>query len=297
MSSSRPLLNAALSISLAFLASTSLAAEEPLTLPLWPAAAPGEQGDIAEESVQAARQGDPIARISNVSKPTLTVYPAPKDKNTGTAVLVCPGGGYNILAIEHEGTDVARWLNSHGVTAIVLKYRVPRRKNRDKHEAPLQDAQRAMSLVRSRAKEWGYDPERIGILGFSAGGHLAATTATNFDRRAYEPIDEADQASIRPNFAILVYPAYLVENGKLQPEIRVSPESPPTFFAHAGDDRIGPENSIAMYQALKQAGVPGELHIFSTGGHGFGMRPGALPANRWPDRAAEWLRTQKLISE
>src|SRR5690606_17937373 len=143
-----------------------------------------------------------------------------------------------------EGEEVAQWLNSIGVSAIVLKYRVPRRADQPKHQAPLQDAQRAMSLVRSRADEWGIDPNRIGILGFSAGGHLSATAATNFDRRAYEAVDAIDQVSCRPNFAVLVYPAYLIQENTLElsPEIRVSASTPPTFFAHASDDGIGPEN-------------------------------------------------------
>lgn len=196
-----------------------------------------------------------------------------------------------------EGTEVADWLNSIGVTGIVLKYRVPRRKDREKHDAPLQDAQRAMSLVRSHADEWGIDTNRIGILGFSAGGHLSATAATNYDKRHYEAIDKVDQESCRPNFAVLVYPAYLVEGEGLAPEIRVTSETPQTFFAHAGDDRIGAENSIGMYLALKKVNVPAELHVFASGGHGFGLRPSDHPASTWPQRCEQWMQSRGFLDK
>ncbi|HUG90369.1 MAG TPA: alpha/beta hydrolase [Planctomycetaceae bacterium] len=264
---------------------------------VWPADAPGEAGDIASEQVTRPEPGDPrpVIRISNVTKPTLTVFEPPADRRNGTAVVVCPGGGYNILAWDLEGVEVARWLNSIGVTAFVLKYRVPRRADRPRHEAPLQDAQRAVSLVRANASSWQVEPERIGILGFSAGGHLSASVATNFDRRGYEPLDDVDRTSCRPDFAVLVYPAYLVEGEGLAPEIRVSEHTPPVFFAHAGDDRIGPENSIALYQALHRAGVAAELHVYSAGGHGFGLRPSDLPCSRWPTQCEAWLRNQGLL--
>jgi len=214
-------------------------------------------------------------------------------------VLICPGGGYNILAMDLEGEEVAAWLNSIGVTGIVLKYRVPRRKDQPAHVAPLMDAQRAVGIVRSRAKEWGIKADHIGILGFSAGGHLAAATSTNFDKRHYEPIDDIDKISSRPDFTVLVYPAYLTEKGKdqLAPEIRVTKQTPPTFFAHAGDDGISPENSIMMYLALKRAGVPAELHVYVNGGHGFGLRAAASPAVTWPARCEEWLRTRGLVAK
>jgi acetyl esterase/lipase len=276
---------------------SSLTAAEPSRFAVWPGDAPGEKGDVGEEKTLPPQGDRPVERITNVTRPDIAVYPAPEDQNTGAAVLVCPGGGYNILAWDLEGVEVAEWLNSIGVSAFVLKYRVPRREGREKHEAPLQDAQRAMSLVRSRAKEWGVDPGRIGILGFSAGGHLSATAATNFDRRSYESLDAVDEVSCRPDFAVLVYPAYLTEGDglTLAPEIRVSAETPPVFFAHAGDDRIGPENSIAMYLALKQAGVPGELHVYARGGHGFGLRPAEHPAPTWPARCEAWLKSQGVL--
>lgn len=272
--------------------------EGPPVVRLWPGTAPGEKGDIGPEKIEPPKQEPkPIVRITNVTEPTITVFKPPADKDTGAAVLICPGGGYSILAFNHEGEDVARWLNSLGVTGVLLKYRVPRRAGLPKHLAPLQDAQRAMSLVRARAEQWKIDPKRIGILGFSAGGHLAAATSCNFDQRQYEPIDEIDRQSCRPDFAVLVYPAYLVEKESLAPEIRVSKENPPTLFIHAADDRISPDNSIAMFRALRQQGVPAELHVYGSGGHGFGMHENGQPVNRWPDRAADWMKQQGWLNK
>jgi len=274
----------------------SACASEPLTLNVWPDTVPGENGDIGEERFQPPRTGaKPVRRLTNVTKPAITVYRAAKEKNTRTAVLICPGGGYSILAWDLEGTEVAEWLNSIGITGIVLKYRVPRRKDRQKHDAPLQDAQRAMSLVRQHADDWDIDPERIGILGFSAGGHLSAAASTNFDRRHYDAVDSTDNVSCRPDFAVLIYPAYLIDSHGLAPEIRVTDRTPPTFFAHAGDDRISSENSISMYLALKKSNVPAELHVYASGGHGFGLRPSVHPASRWPLRCEQWMRSRGLL--
>jgi len=259
---------------------------------VWPGKAPGEKGDIGQEVLEKNVPPKQIQLYKNVSAPTITVFPAPADNNTGAAVLICPGGGYTVLAWDLEGTEVARWLNGLGVNAFVLKYRVPRRKDRAPHEAPLQDAQRAMSIVRSRASDWKIDPARIGILGFSAGGHLSAATCCNYDRRSYKSIDKSDAASCRPDFGVLVYPAYLQEKGALKPEIRVNKKTPPIFFAHAGNDRVSPVNSAAMYIALKQAGVSAELHIYSQGGHGFGLRASDDPVSTWPDRCAAWLKRE-----
>lgn len=287
-------------LSMLFLLVGSATAVEPLvTLDVWPGEVPGEKDDIGPEQLAPETPNRPVDRIQNVTKPTIAVYKPEADKDTGAAVLICPGGGYNILAFDLEGTEVAQWLNSIGVTGIVLKYRVPRRKDREKHDAPLQDAQRAMSLVRSKAAEWKIDPQRIGILGFSAGGHLSATTATNSDRRNYEAIDAVDDVSCRPDFAVLVYPAYLLKDNsdELAPEIRVTEATPPIFFAHAGDDRISPENSIRMFLALKQAGVPGELHVYASGGHGFGLRPSEHPCYTWPDRCAAWMKSRGLLEK
>ena len=277
------------------LASPLLAAE-PLTLDVWPDKVPGEKGDIGPEQLQPPRgKGKPIQRLTNVTKPTITVYRPKKEQDTGAAILICPGGGYNILAWDLEGTEVADWLNTIGVTGIVLKYRVPRRPGREKHDAPLQDAQRAMSLVRKHADQWGIDANRIGILGFSAGGHLSAATSTNFDKRSYDAVDKVDSVSCRPDFAVLIYPAYLMDGDKMSPEIRVTEKTPQTFFAHASDDGISSENSITMYLALKKAKVPAELHIYASGGHGFGLRPTEHPASTWPKRCEQWLRSRGLL--
>jgi acetyl esterase/lipase len=279
--------------------SSALAAEPAQTLDVWPGAAPGEKGDIGPEKWQPPPKNEnpPITRLTNVTKPTVAVYAPPKEKNAGTAVLICPGGGYSILAMNHEGEDVAAWLNSIGVTGIVLKYRVPARKGQPRHLAPVQDAQRALSLVRAQAKELGIDPQRIGILGFSAGGNLAAIAATNSDQRQYEAADETDKVSCRSDFAVLIYPAWLVDGKSpgLVPEVRVSAQTPPTFFIHAGDDKIVAESSIQMHLALRQAKVPTELHVFADGGHGFGMRPSAHAIAGWPRLCEGWLRTMKFI--
>ena len=282
---------------LLFLSTTVQSAEPSVTLRLWKGIAPGETGEIGAEELLPPRQGKPVQRLSNVTVPTISLYKPPVDKATGAAVLVCPGGGYNILAMDLEGTEVADWLNSIGVTAILLKYRVPRRQNLPKHQAPLQDAQRAMRLVRAHAEKWGIDKHRIGILGFSAGGHLSAATSTNFDRRHYKPMDAHDKLSCRPDFAVLIYPAYLLDGASLSDEIRVSKKTPPTFLVHAGNDRISAENSARFYLALKQAGVAGELHIYASGGHGFGLRPTEFACSNWPKRCEAWLRARGLLEK
>lgn len=269
------------------------AGAETSTLDLWPGKPPGETGAVGEEKATKNAQGV-VTSLTNVAKPTLTVYPADKAKATRVAVVICPGGGYNNLAWDHEGEQVARWLNSIGVTGAILKYRVPRREGTPRDQPPpqaLMDAQRAVSLVRSKAGEWGLDPKRIGILGFSAGGHLSAWTATSPDRRAYAPVDDADNVNCRPDFAVLIYPGGVVKRGAdgLAPEIRVTSDTPPCFFAHAGDDPVSPENSVRMYLALKRAGVPAELHIYNSGGHGFGLRPSGKPSASWTARCEAWL--------
>jgi acetyl esterase/lipase len=282
------------------LANVSTAAAPRTTLDVWPGAAPGETGTVGEEKYMPSKpEARPVKRLTNVTRPTLTVYQPDAAKATGTAVVVCPGGGYAILAMDLEGEEVAGWLNSIGVTAFVLKYRVPRREGTPRDVPPVQplmDAQRAVSLVRSGAADLKIAPDRIGILGFSAGGHLAASTATNSQHRQYAPQDAVDQVSCRPDFAVLVYPAYLVQKGgALSPEIRVDAKTPPCFFAHCGDDRISSENSIGMYLALKRSSVPAEMHIYASGGHGFGLRPTGKAAPTWPKRCEEWLRDSGLL--
>jgi acetyl esterase/lipase len=283
------------------LAMVAQAADKPLVVDVWPDKAPGEKGEVGAEKADASKEGTgSVQRVTNVTHPTLTIYRPTKDKDTGAAVVIAPGGGYNILAFDKEGTEVAEWLNTLGVTGIVLKYRVPRRPGTPQNAPPpqaLMDAQRSLSLVRSKAKDWGIDPKRIGMLGFSAGGHLTAWTSTNFDKRAYEPLDEIDRVSCRPDFAVLLYPGYVAvgEKQELASDIRVSKETPPTFFAHASDDRVKPENSVVMYLALKKTGVPAELHVYSSGGHGFGLRPSDKPCSTWPARCAEWMKAQGFL--
>ena len=257
---------------------------------LWPGHAPGEvPGEVGQEAVEVKG----VKRVSNVTKPTITYYLSDSTKANGTTIIVCPGGAYQILAIEHEGEDVCRWLNSLGIHAALLKYRVPRRKNREPHAAPLQDAQRAMGLIRQAGKSWKVPLTKLGIIGFSAGGNLAVRTATSFDQRSYEAIDQADQLSCRPDFALLLYPAYLTPKNDpsvLHSGIEVTEDCPPMFFIHTGDDPIPAEGSILLYLTLEKAGVIGsELHIYPFGGHGYGLRASHHPVTRWPDRAKDWI--------
>ena len=267
---------------------------------MWPGSRPAETADIgAENTLESKPNKSPCSRVTKAEQADDFVFRPAKDKDTGRCGDHAPGG-YNILAWDLEGGEVATWLNSIGVTGIVLKYRGPRRPDDPKDKPPiraLQDAQRAMSLVRSKAAELNVDPKRLGMLGFSAGGHLTAATATNFDKRSYDAIDDVDKASCRPDFVVLIYPAYLVEKDKteLKPDIRVGKDSPPTFFAHAGNDGVSPVNSVAMYLALKKVGVPAELHVYSTGGHGFGLRPSADACSTWPQRCAEWMKAQGIV--
>jgi acetyl esterase/lipase len=286
---------------LAALCTASVHAAEPPVIDVWPEGrVPGEPSGIGEEKEEPQKPGQrEVKRIANVTRPTLTIFAAPKESNTGAAVLIAPGGGYNILAWDLEGTEVAQWLNSIGVTGVVLKYRVPRRPGKEKDEPveSLQDAQRAMSLLRSRAEEFGIDSKKIGMLGFSAGGHLTAKTSTTYAKRSYQPIDDVDEVSSRPDFTVLVYPAYLVQKDAtaIKPEFPISKETPPAFLAHAGDDPVTPESSLFYYLALKRAGVPAELHIYSTGGHGFGLRDAPSPSHTWPKRCEQWLRAGSWI--
>jgi acetyl esterase/lipase len=284
---------------------TNLVAVPPTPLPLWPKTVPGEHGTIGEEKDTTGAKGGLVAgksviRLGNVSQPTLTVYRPAKDKDTGAAVIVCPGGGYNILAYDLEGSEVCEWLNSIGVTGVLLKYRVPKRPGLEKHTAALQDAQRAVGLVRSRATEFGIDPKRIGILGFSAGGHLAAAASNNFDKRTYEPVDDADKASCRPDFSVLIYPAYLTvkELGdKVSPELPITANTPQTFIAMTQDDGVRVECALFYYLALKQAKVPAEMHLYPTGGHGYGLRPSTHGVTTWPKRVEEWMAARSLLTK
>ena len=276
---------------------------------LWPDKTPGDVGIKGEEKIRIHNSPlvGPTKLITNVSKPTLTIYRAPSDRNTGTAMIICPGGGYWDLYWELEGEEVAAWLNSEGITGIILKYRVPRRPGDVKGEPPLGpqlDAQRAVRLVRSHAKEWGIHPDRIGIVGFSAGGHLAFATATNFENRLYEPIDSIDQLSSRPNFAVMCYAGYMKVKDKdeFRPGVVIPPETPPIFLAHATDDseKVGgslPGNSAVTFLALKNAGVPVEVHIFANGNHDFGVRQNDKLTSSWTRLCLNWLRSFGLLEK
>ncbi len=253
----------------------------------------GKEADITKPTDnQVADRA--VIRLGNVGDPTVTFHPADPSINTGTTVLVCPGGGYHILALDLEGTEVCDWLATLGVNSALLKYRVPRREGRDKHAAPLEDAQRAMSIIRSQSKELAIASDRIGVLGFSAGGHLATMLCTSGDKRSYESIDEIDKVSCRPNFGLLIYPGYLIDDkqrDKLSPEIAITSAMPPVFLTMAEDDPIDSENALRLAIALKQAKVPFSLHVFPTGGHGYGLRRTNHLATHWPDQAGQWMKS------
>lgn len=290
-----PLVAPALALTLGIsLTSTPLSAAEPVTLKLWPNGAPEAAGFKMEAEKEIPKKNDAdVKRVTNVTDPTITVYRP--EKPNGTAVLVCPGGGYNILAIEHEGTQVCEWLNTMGITGVLLKYRVPKRSESDPSKEPLQDSQRAMGLIRKHAAEWGIKPDKIGILGFSAGGHLCLMTTLHANERTYPQDPAVDAADATPNFSIPVYPAYLTEKAdefQLQPQFKIAPgaKAPPVCLVHAHDDRITAAGSALLYLDYKKAGLNAELHIYNQGGHGYGMRKGDLPVNQWPAQVAAWLK-------
>ena len=273
-----------------------------LTIPVWPGAAPGAAAILPPETDTTTAKdgliaGRPLIRLGNVSTPTLTLY-RPKGLNTGAAVVVFPGGGYNILAIDLEGTEVCDWLNTIGVNCVLLKYRVPHAANEHGSKAALQDAQRTLGLVRQHAAEWHIDPNRIGVLGFSAGGHLVANISTHFEQRSYEPVDDADKLSCRPDFAVVIYPGYLAlekQNFAPNPDIQPTANTPPTFIVQAEDDPVHVENALVYFKELKDAKVPAELHIYAQGGHGYGLRRTALPVTTWPETLDTWLHTIKVL--
>jgi acetyl esterase/lipase len=275
-------------------------------VPIWPGAPPdarpasGPEDEVTRSETLVA--GAPWHAVSDVVRPTLTVFP-PKGAGTGAAVVVFPGGGYRVLAIDLEGTEVCDWLTSVGVTCVLLKYRVPGSgphwdPARHRHVTPkaptaLQDAQRALSLVRHHAAEWHVDPQKVGVLGFSAGGHLVAAVSTHA-ARAYRAVDAADAERFRPDFAIALYSGHLWDEPRfrLAPDIRVTPGTPPTFLLHAQDDPVDDVNhSLVYYRALKEAGVPVEMHLYASGGHAFGLRRAASPITGWPGLVEAWLRT------
>ncbi|MFK0162688.1 alpha/beta hydrolase [Rhizobium sp. NPDC090279] len=251
------------------------------------------------------------ATVADVSRPTMTMY-APEGHNTGAAVVVFPGGGYKVLAMGLEGTEICDWLTSRGITCVLLKYRVPNsgptwekgHRRYPKVQTALQDAERTLGLVRQYAAQWQVDPHKIGVMGFSAGGHLVAAVSTHFAQRTYAPVDDADKLSSRPDFAIALYPGHLWAHEdddrasrdeadmSLRPDITVSADTPPTFLLQAENDDVdGVEQSLAYYIALQKAGVPTEMHLYAQGGHAFGLRSTKLPIGHWPALVEQWLHT------
>ncbi len=279
-------------------------ATDPLVVELWPGPVPGDAGIEGEERsrIHDSELVGNTRLITNVTRPSLTVYRPPAKKNTGTAMLICPGGGYHDLFWELEGEEVVAWLNSQGMAGIILKYRCPRRPGDVKGVpplGPLLDAQRAVSVVRSHASEWGIDPDRLGMVGFSAGGHLALATATGFHERCYPPIDAVDDVSCRPDFGVLCYSGYLKADGRdeIAAGIHIPADTPPIFLAHASDDSISDAaHSVIMYLALHRAGVPAELHVYATGEHDFGVRHNDKLPSSWPQLCLNWLRSRDLLS-
>lgn len=271
------------------------------TLNLWPDLPPGGiPENIGEEVWEPGKEEIPIVRVGNVSIPTMSFYPA--KKNSGACVVIFPGGGYNILAYNHEGSEIAEWLNSIGVSAVVVKYRVPRRKGLPKHWPALQDAQRAIRLTRAHAEDWNIEPNKIGVLGFSAGGHLTVSAALDYAVKTYDPVDDVDKIDCRPNFAIPIYPAYLMDSendmkadSKLSESIHIDSNAPPTFISVANDDANRAAASARFYIKMKEVGVPCELHIPVSGGHGYGIRSDKGVAAQWNKNCENWLRAIKMI--
>jgi acetyl esterase/lipase len=276
------------------------AADRP-EISIWPNGLPAGAKPVEAKRIEELKRKLTEERIYYVETPTITVYQAPEEKANGCAVVICPGGGYNILAWPKEGLEVAEWFNSIGVTAAVLKYRVPRRDPAAPHVEPLQDAQRALRLVRHYAKDWNVDPQRVGILGFSAGGHLTAMTGMHWKKAAYDRIDEADDLSCRPDFMCPIYAAYLGPDYKdnvaeLGPLVDVTAKTPPTFMAVTADDTHRGSLSALLFVQLKLSKVPAELHIYSKGGHGYGIRESANPISTWHHRLGDWLKAQGLLN-
>jgi acetyl esterase/lipase len=290
------------------LASATMARQPDEVLDIWPGMAPGETTQAVGEALpRRPDEQPPATRVGGITRPRLHVFLPPEGRRSGTAVLIFPGGGYNYVVTDKEGTEAADWLNRLGVTALVVHYRTRSNGPTPASDAtlpplaerPLQDGQRAVSLVRRRAAVWGLQPDRIGVLGFSAGGQAAAYITTRFATRSYEPRDEVDQVSCRPDFSMLVYPWRLLDEktGALRDTLPISKTTPPTFLVHAHNDSATPLSSVRFYAALKQSGVGAELHIYETGGHGYGMRPVyGSDVDTWPARAADWLRRKNLLT-
>lgn len=280
-----------------------LAAAEPLTINVWPGKPPGETKDLPPEADQTKPEdtliaGRRIIKLGNVSTPQLEVHRPAREKDTGASVVICPGGGHHILAWDLEGTEVAAWLNGIGITGIVLKYRVPYRNPEKRWSAAVADAQRAMSVVRSKAGDWGLDPKRIGMLGFSAGGEVAGLVSFFNAERQYAPADDIDRLPCRPDFAVLIYPGGFEEKGKaeLRSHVKVTRDAPPMFLVHAADDGVSALNSLLLATELKKAGVSFEAHVYATGGHGYGLRHvDGQPVTDWPGVCEAWMRGMAFI--
>ncbi|MBS0201853.1 MAG: alpha/beta hydrolase [Planctomycetes bacterium] len=286
-----------------FVLGSQVRAAEPLTIDVWPGKPPGETTELPPESdltkpTDVLIAGRRIIKLGNVSTPQLAVYRPSKEKDTGASVVICPGGGHYIVAYDLEGTEVAEWLNEIGITGIVLKYRVPFRNPDKRWLSGVQDGQRAMSLVRSKAAELGLDPQRIGMLGFSAGGQVAGMVSILHEQRQYEAQDDIDKVSCRPDFAVLIYPGGM-EQGKearLRDEIKVTRETPPMFFVHAFNDNVTVLNTLLLATELKKVGVSAEVHVYATGGHGYGLRHvEGQPVTDWPQPCTAWLKTTGII--
>jgi acetyl esterase/lipase len=262
-------------------------ATAPIVVPVWPEQPPGVVCAEVESDLPA--RSDNVQRITHVSHPTVTIFPAQGTTRPVAAILICPGGAYNYVVMNKEGSEIAAWLNSLGITGIVLKYRVPGNK-----AGALQDAQRALALIRSRASEWGIDPHRLGVMGFSAGGHLAASVAASAGEKSYPVVDEVDLQSSKADFAVLIYPAFLTDkNGVLAEQFSAPASFPPTFIAVTQDDLGCRPGCLALYDVLSTAGVQADLHSFAQGGHAWGLRQKSLPVKVWPELCAAWLATLK----
>lgn len=259
-----------------------------VTVDPWPAGKmPG--GGAKEPEAPMPARADGFTRITNVSRPTLSLFPAPESDAPAPAMVVCPGGGYRYVVVDKEGTEIAAWLNAAGITAIVLKYRVP-----NNREGAMQDVQRALSLARANAGKWNVDPKRLGVIGFSAGGNLAAKASNLFDKRAYPDIDAVDEQSCRPDFAVLVYPAYLDKDGRVAPDLNPDADIPPTLIVHSEDDKNYVAGSKLYHAALEHAKKPSRFLLYQTGGHGYGLRC-TREAKAWPDEALAWLRKIQVL--
>ncbi|MGB7326870.1 MAG: alpha/beta hydrolase fold domain-containing protein [Rubripirellula sp.] len=283
-------------------ATETVAVDADLVVPVWPDQPPTWDAPTEPEQDTSGDNGRDVAgkrviRLGHVSTPQLHIY-RPANHDTGTVVVVCPGGGYSILAWDLEGTEIAKWFQSIGITAAVLKYRVPTGRSETPWLAPVQDVQRSISLIRGGNVE-GVQATQIGVMGFSAGGNAAARAALA-TQRFYEPLDDADHAECTPDFSILVYPAWLVKKdapNELIDEVKVTSESPAMFFAHASDDRVTAMSSVTLYSELKRNGIDGSLHIFASGGHGFGGRIAGQPTDAWRGLCETWLKSKGWLAQ